>query len=95
MPEVPGAELSPQVLTEFLASISALGRALQTEFDPRRFLAGFSRRIQPFLPHDRLVLFAFRREPHDVHGVRRARGLAREHARRTATRRCSRRMRAI
>src|SRR3982750_2216666 len=42
-----------------LESIEALGRSLDAEFDPRRFLQDFSRRLQPLLPHDRLVLAVF------------------------------------
>jgi transcriptional regulator with GAF, ATPase, and Fis domain len=41
---------------DLLISLTAIGRAMQEEFDPRRFLQEFSQRIQGILPHDRLVI---------------------------------------
>ncbi len=56
-------ELEPQRPTQaaerVLEAIEALGKSLDAEFDPRRFLLEFSRRLQPILPHDRLVLAVF------------------------------------
>ncbi len=39
-----------------LASLAAVGRSLQKEFDPRRFLDEFSEQISQLIPHDRLVI---------------------------------------
>jgi Nif-specific regulatory protein len=44
------------VLADLLASLAAIGRSMQEEFDPRRFLDEFSQRIRGILPHDRLVI---------------------------------------
>ncbi len=44
------------MLTDLLASLAAIGRSMQEEFDPRRFLDEFSQRIRGILPHDRLVI---------------------------------------
>jgi transcriptional regulator with GAF, ATPase, and Fis domain len=41
---------------DLLVSLTAIGRAMQGEFDPRRFLDEFSARIQRLVPHDRLVI---------------------------------------
>ena len=41
---------------DLLASLAALGRSLQETFDPQRFLAEFSERVQPLVPHDRLLI---------------------------------------
>ena len=43
-------------LADLLASIEAIGRAMQDRFDPRRFLGPFSERILHMIPHDRLVI---------------------------------------
>ncbi len=43
-------------LADLLASVEAIGRSMQDRFDPRRFLAPFSKRIQHLIPHDRLVI---------------------------------------
>jgi transcriptional regulator with GAF, ATPase, and Fis domain len=43
-------------LGDLLASLAALGRSLQDRFDPQRFLAEFSARVQPLVPHDRLLI---------------------------------------
>ncbi len=43
---------------DFLAPLAAIGRAMQDAFDPHRFLAEFSTRLQRMLPHDRsLILY--------------------------------------
>ncbi|MBP1777491.1 MAG: zraR 7 [candidate division NC10 bacterium] len=39
-----------------LAPLAAIGRAMQEEFDPRRFLEEFSQTIRDIVPHDRLVV---------------------------------------
>ena len=39
-----------------LAPLAAIGRAMQEEFDPRRFLEEFSQTIRHIVPHDRLVV---------------------------------------
>jgi hypothetical protein len=41
---------------DLLVSLTAIGRAMQKEFDPRRFLEEFSARLQGLIPHDRLVI---------------------------------------
>jgi transcriptional regulator with GAF, ATPase, and Fis domain len=41
---------------DLLVSLTAIGRALEEEFDPRRFLEKFSAKLQGLLPHDRLVI---------------------------------------
>ncbi|HSB69043.1 MAG TPA: sigma 54-interacting transcriptional regulator [Candidatus Methylomirabilis sp.] len=41
---------------DLLVSLTAIGRATEKEFDPRRFLEEFSQRIRGILPHDRLVI---------------------------------------
>jgi transcriptional regulator with GAF, ATPase, and Fis domain len=41
---------------DLLAALAAIGRAMQEQLDPRRFLEEFSQRIRNLLPHDRLVL---------------------------------------
>ena len=43
-------------VVDLLPILTALGDALQAPFDPRQFLAAFSARLQPFVPHDRLVI---------------------------------------
>ena len=44
------------VLADLLASLAAIGRSMQEEFDPQRFLDEFSDRIRRLIPHDRLVI---------------------------------------
>ena len=46
---------------DLLASLVAIGHAMQEAFDPKRFLAQFSTHIQRLLPHDRLMI-AYREE---------------------------------
>jgi transcriptional regulator with GAF, ATPase, and Fis domain len=41
---------------DLLVSLTAIGCAMEEEFDPRRFLAKFSARLQGLIPHDRLVI---------------------------------------
>jgi Nif-specific regulatory protein len=41
---------------DLLVSLKAIGRAMQAEFEPRRFLDEFSAQIQRWIPHDRLVV---------------------------------------
>jgi Nif-specific regulatory protein len=48
-------DLGTPLLADLVASLAAMGRSMQQEFDPRRFLQEFSGRIQRLLPHDRLV----------------------------------------
>jgi transcriptional regulator with GAF, ATPase, and Fis domain len=48
-------DLGTAVLADLVASLAAIGRSMQEEFDPRRFLQEFSARIQRLVPHDRLV----------------------------------------
>jgi transcriptional regulator with GAF, ATPase, and Fis domain len=43
-------------LNDLLDSLAALGRSMQEAFDPQRFLAGFSARVQRLIPHDRLLI---------------------------------------
>jgi GAF domain-containing protein len=44
------------LLADLLASLVAIGRSMQEEFDPRRFLDQLSDRLQRRVPHDRLVV---------------------------------------
>ena len=44
------------MLADLLASLAAIGRSMQEEFDPRRFLGEFAARIGRLIPHDRLVV---------------------------------------
>ena len=44
------------VLPGLLASLAAIGRSMQEEFDPQRFLDEFSAQVQRLIPHDRLVI---------------------------------------
>jgi transcriptional regulator with GAF, ATPase, and Fis domain len=46
---------------DLLASLTAIGRAMQEDFNPQRFLADFSTQVQRLLPHDRLMI-AYREE---------------------------------
>jgi GAF domain-containing protein len=41
---------------DLLVSLAAIGRAMEEEFDPRRFLEKFSAKLQGLIPHDRLVI---------------------------------------
>jgi len=41
---------------DLLAALTAIGRAMQQQLDPRRFLEEFSQRLRGILPHDRLVV---------------------------------------
>src|SRR5574341_1356679 len=43
-------------LADLLASLAAIGRAMQEAFDPQRFLAEFSARVLRLVPHDRLMI---------------------------------------
>ncbi len=43
-------------LSDLLASLAAIGRSMQGEFNPQRFLGEFSARLQPLIPHDRLAI---------------------------------------
>ena len=43
-------------LADLLASLVAIGRSMQEEFDPQRFLDQFSDQLQHLIPHDRLVI---------------------------------------
>lgn len=43
-------------LADLLASLVAIGRSMQEEFDPQRFLDQFSEQLQRLIPHDRLVI---------------------------------------
>jgi len=44
------------VVADLLASLAAIGRSIQEEFDPQRFLGEFSSLLQRVIPHDRLVI---------------------------------------
>jgi two-component system response regulator HydG len=44
------------LLADLLASLVAIGRSMQEEFDPRRFLDQLSDHLQRRVPHDRLVV---------------------------------------
>jgi transcriptional regulator with GAF, ATPase, and Fis domain len=54
-PETP-IEGARDMLADLLASLAAIGRSMQEEFDPRRFLDEFAARIGRLIPHDRLVI---------------------------------------
>jgi transcriptional regulator with GAF, ATPase, and Fis domain len=43
-------------LTDLLCSLAAIGRSMQEEFDPKRFLEEFSACVERLIPHDRLVI---------------------------------------
>lgn len=43
-------------LADLLASLVAIGRSMQEEFDPQRFLDQLSDQLQRLIPHDRLVI---------------------------------------
>jgi len=44
------------VLADLVESLAAIGRSMQEEFDPQRFLDEFSGQIRRLIPHDRLVM---------------------------------------
>ena len=44
------------VLADLVECLAALGRSMQDEFDPRRFLEQFSAKVERPIPHDRLVI---------------------------------------
>ena len=44
------------VLADLVECLAALGRSMQDEFDPRRFLEEFSAKVERLIPHDRLVI---------------------------------------
>jgi GAF domain-containing protein len=43
-------------LSDLLACVAAFGRSLDEAFDPQRFLAEFSARVQRLVPHDRVII---------------------------------------
>ncbi len=43
-------------LIELLPSLAAIARAMEKEFDPRRFLDAFCAQLQPLVPHDRISI---------------------------------------
>ncbi|MBI3086354.1 MAG: sigma 54-interacting transcriptional regulator [candidate division NC10 bacterium] len=55
-PTIGSADDAGPMLADLLASLAAIGRSMQEEFDPRRFLDEFSHRIRGMLPHDRLIV---------------------------------------
>ena len=55
-PAVGSADAAGPMLADLLASLVAIGRSIQEEFDPQRFLGQFSAQIQRLIPHDRLVM---------------------------------------
>src|SRR5262245_35683564 len=57
LPDGAAAVTSAPAVDDLLASVAALSPATEEAFDPRRFLERFSERIQPLLPHDRVVIF--------------------------------------
>jgi hypothetical protein len=44
------------VLADLVECLAAIGRSMQDEFDPRRFLEQFSAKVERLIPHDRLVI---------------------------------------
>ena len=44
------------ILPDLVASLAAIGRSIQEEFDPQRFLDQFSTQFQRLIPHQRLVI---------------------------------------
>ncbi len=50
------AHVPGSMLAHLLLSLVAIGRSMQEEFDPQRFLDEFSAQIQDVIPHDRLVI---------------------------------------
>ncbi len=45
-----------EALIELLPSLAAIARAMEEEFDPRRFLDAFCGQLQPLVPHDRVSI---------------------------------------
>jgi Nif-specific regulatory protein len=43
-------------LADLVECLAAIGRSMQDEFDPQRFLADFSAKLERLIPHDRLVI---------------------------------------
>ncbi len=43
-------------LNDLVECLAAIGRSMQDEFDPQRFLADFSAKLERLIPHDRLVI---------------------------------------
>ncbi|HSB78538.1 MAG TPA: GAF domain-containing protein, partial [Candidatus Methylomirabilis sp.] len=43
-------------LVDLLPTLAAIARAMEDEFDPRRFLEEFSANLNPLVPHDRLAI---------------------------------------
>src|SRR5215471_17401917 len=50
------ADETDVVLADLVACLAAIGRSVQEAFDPRKFLADFSAKLQRLIPHDRLVV---------------------------------------
>ena len=48
--------LAGTALVELLPSLAAIARAMEEEFDPRRFLDAFCTQLQPLVPHDRVSI---------------------------------------
>ncbi|HKE02097.1 MAG TPA: hypothetical protein VKE69_13860, partial [Planctomycetota bacterium] len=48
----------PSLLPDLVGSIAAIGRSLQEEFDPVRFLHRFAERVRSVLPLDRMTLLS-------------------------------------
>ena len=48
----------PSLLPDLVGSIAAIGRSLQEEFDPLRFLHRFAERVRSVLPVDRMTLMS-------------------------------------
>ncbi|MGH7374173.1 MAG: GAF domain-containing protein, partial [Candidatus Rokuibacteriota bacterium] len=44
------------VLADLVECLAAIGRSMQDEFDPQRFLEEFSAKVERLIPHDRLVI---------------------------------------
>jgi len=44
------------VLAGLVECLAAIGRSMQDEFDPQRFLEDFSAKVERLIPHDRLVI---------------------------------------
>jgi len=53
-PIPPGSSRMETTDPNLLGCLAAVGRAVEGEFDPRRFLDDLSRMLQPLIPHDRL-----------------------------------------
>jgi transcriptional regulator with GAF, ATPase, and Fis domain len=56
---IPGATMFSAMdsgLADLLACVAAFGRSLHESFDPRNFLAEFSKRAQRLVPHDRMLI---------------------------------------